>query len=407
MSAAAGLRPMQTAAYAFMGLPLAFVALPIYVHLPGLYAGFGLPLATIGAVLLAARLQDALVDPLIGAWSDGIGRRRALLLGLPPLAAGFAGLVAPPFAPGAVWLLAMLCLVHLGYSLASINHQAWGAELVDSPLARTRLVAVREGCALIGVLLAAVLPSLLAAEPSVGLARLAWLLALWLAVAALALWRLPESRQIRTASLDGLGKAWRSRRFRLLLAVFAPSGIAAALPATLVSFFVADVLRAGALTGVFLALYFISAAAGLPLWVSLARRWGKLRAWGACMLLVILVFACAGLLGPGDSLAFGLICVLSGIALGAELALPASLLADLVEREGGHAGAFFGCWNLVAKLNLAFAAGLALPLLGWLGYTPGGGGALAMLSLVYAGLPVLLKLFSFALLWRLHREIES
>ena len=58
-------------AYGLLGLPLAFVALPLYVLLPNHYAReFGMPLATLGAVLLAARLFDAFTDPLLGRWSD-------------------------------------------------------------------------------------------------------------------------------------------------------------------------------------------------------------------------------------------------------------------------------------------------------------------------------------------------
>jgi GPH family glycoside/pentoside/hexuronide:cation symporter len=59
-----------------MGLPLAFVALPLYVVLPNHYAReFGMPLATLGAVLLGARLFDAFIDPLIGRWSDRLFAR--------------------------------------------------------------------------------------------------------------------------------------------------------------------------------------------------------------------------------------------------------------------------------------------------------------------------------------------
>ena len=48
-------------------------------------------------------------------------------------------------------------------------------------------------------------------------------------------------------------------------------------------------------------------------------------------------------------------------------------LADLVGRRlaGQAEGAVFGWWNGASKLNLALAAGLALPLLEWLGYAPG------------------------------------
>ena len=53
--------------YGAPGFPLAFVALPLYVVLPNHYAReFGVPLALLGAVLLGARLFDAVVDPLIG-----------------------------------------------------------------------------------------------------------------------------------------------------------------------------------------------------------------------------------------------------------------------------------------------------------------------------------------------------
>ena len=57
-------------------------------------------------------------------------------------------------------------------------------------------------------------------------------------------------------------------------------------------------------------------------------------------------------------------------------------------------GAYFGLWTLATKLNLALAAGIALPLLGALGYAPGSRdpAALSALALVYAGVPSVLKL---------------
>ena len=58
--------------YGALGFPLAFVALPLYVMLPNHYATtLGVSLAGLGAVLLAARLLDAVVDPWIGRVCDG------------------------------------------------------------------------------------------------------------------------------------------------------------------------------------------------------------------------------------------------------------------------------------------------------------------------------------------------
>ena len=88
------------------------------------------------------------------------------------------------------------------------------------------------------------------------------------------------------------------------------------------------------------------------------------------------------------------------------LALPGALLAGVIQANGdsGKAeGAYFGWWNFATKLNLALAAGLALPLLGALGYTPGtrSESGLQMLGLAYAVLPCVLKLAAAAALYGL------
>ena len=59
--------------YGLMGAPLAFVALPLYVLLPNHYAReYGVPLASLGATLLAVRLADTVIDPLLGRWADSV-----------------------------------------------------------------------------------------------------------------------------------------------------------------------------------------------------------------------------------------------------------------------------------------------------------------------------------------------
>ena len=65
-------------AYGLLGLPLAFAALPLYVVLPHYYASnLGLPLASVGALLLLVRLMDAGAEPLLGRLSDRLYRRTA------------------------------------------------------------------------------------------------------------------------------------------------------------------------------------------------------------------------------------------------------------------------------------------------------------------------------------------
>ena len=408
----------QTLAYGVLGLPLAMAALPMYVYLPQLYAqAGGMSLGLLGALLLGARVADAGIDPLLGAWADRARRRPLLVaLALPFLAAGLFGLMHPPESGTAAWLLLFMLITFFGFSLATVAYQAWGAEAGGDAAGRTRLTASREGFGLLGVLLAAVLPGLLSAELGRGLSLLAWIYPALLAAAAWLCWRgAPVApHAARPGAAIGLMQAWRNARFTRLLALFAVNGIAAALPATLVLFFVADVLRAPAWGGAFLAMYFLAGVLCLPLWVGLARRLGRMRAWAAGMLLACAAFTGAYGLGSGDTWQFALVCLLSGAALGADLALPAALLADIAEDEAGAAGqsgagACFGWWNLVAKLNLALAVGLALPLLAWLGYRPGvvDEQALGALAAVYCLLPLALKLLAAALCWRWRFQLEQ
>ncbi|MEP7275099.1 MAG: MFS transporter [Betaproteobacteria bacterium] len=403
----AGIGTPARIAYGLLGLPLAMAALPLYVHLPKFYGDhLGVPLASLGVLLLVLRLADGIVDPALGAWSDRALSRKLLIgAAMPLLALGIAALFMPPVGSATallVWLGVSLALVYFAFSLATINHNAWGAELSTDPAERTRITAVREGLALAGVVLASLAPEWLggAGGDAVGLPRLAVVFAVVaVAITAYTLVRAPAGVRERPAAaplLRRMGAPMGDPLFRRLLVAFMCNGIASAIPATLVLFFVADVLQAEARQGMFLALYFVAGAAGMPLWVRLSARIGKVAAWRVAMIVAIAAFIWAWRVGPGDDTAFGAICVASGLALGADLALPPSLLADVIGRRGPMqaAGAYFGVWTLATKLNLALAAGLALPLLGALDYAPGtrAPGALAALALVYAAVPCVLKI---------------
>lgn len=403
-------------AYGLFGLPLAMAALPLYVHLPKFYGDYlGVDLALLGTLLLALRLADGILDPLLGVWSDRARSRKRLIAGAAPvLAVGMVALFFPlPRAEGAlvVWLGVALAVVYAAFSLATINHNAWGAELSQDPVERTRITAVREGLALLGVVAASIAPTLLgrAGQPETGLPGFAWLFVAIVALCAVVTLRAPAAPRTAMAAgatWAGIGAPLADPLFRRLLVAFMANGIASAIPATLVLFFIADVLVADAQQGFFLALYFVAGAAGLPLWVRLSARVGKVHAWAIAMVTAIVAFIWAWDLAAGDTEAYAVICALSGLALGADLALPPSLLADVIGRDGQQraAGAYFGLWTLATKLNLALAAGIGLPLLAALGYSPGtrAASALSALAFVYAAVPCVLKFGAIAALYRFH-----
>ncbi|MBC7649126.1 MAG: MFS transporter [Vitreoscilla sp.] len=391
-------------AYGLLGLPLAFVALPLYVILPNYYAKtFGVPLATLGAILLGARLFDAFIDPLLGRLSDRLFARsaasvlRAGLLSAVVLAVGFALLFFPQVAaPGAliVWVSAMLMVTYAAYSFLSVSHQSWGALLGGNEAERSRIVAWREGLGLVGVVLASVTPVALGLPATTVIFFIA-LAAGWLAWTRAVQ---PATKASHAAQPGAIWLPFKHANFKRMLTVFMLNGMASAVPATLVLFFIQDRLQApSSMEPLFLGSYFLTAALSIPLWLAVVKRIGLAKAWLCGMALAIAVFAWATQVGAGQSTAFLIITSLSGVALGTDLALPGALLAGVIQRNGDSGkleGAYFGWWNFATKLNLALAAGLALPLLGLFGYAPGSRStdALQALVIAYCVLPCVLKL---------------
>ncbi len=404
--------------YGFLGFPLAFCALPLYVLLPNLYAReFGVALSTLGAILLGTRLMDALIDPVLGRWCDRLyarsldsvlwfGALAALLLVI-----GFGLLFFPPVREPqtlVVWAAGLLVLTYAGYSALSVAHQSWGAMLGGNEWVRSRIVAWREGLGLVGVVAAALLPSWLGLGTMVAV----FSVSLFFGWAA---WRTavrPVARPQTAHSVD-MWLPWRVADFRKLILVFSLNGIASAVPATLVLFFVQDRLQASeAVQPLFLGAYFICGALSMPLWLAAVKRFGLQTSWLAGMGLAIVVFLSALQMGPGDTVPFMVVCALSGVALGSDLALPSAMLAGVIGRanhRGVAEGSYFGWWNFAAKLNLALAAGVTLPLLQWFGYTPGvrDANALEALAWTYCLLPCALKAIAALALYSFNFKPET
>jgi Na+/melibiose symporter-like transporter len=415
-------------AYGLMGFPLAFAALPLYVILPNHYAReFGVPLATLGAVLLGARLFDAFIDPALGRLTDRLfARSTAAVLALGAAAAlvlaiGFALLFFPLVSePGAlvIWATSMLMLTYAGYSALSVAHQSWAAMLGGNEAQRSRIVAWREGLGLLGVVTASVLPVLLGLPVTTAVFFAALAIGWWgwqRSVRPVTLTQHAASE--KPAAPTSVWQPFRQASFRRLLAVFMLNGIASAIPATLVLFFIQDKLAAPAsFEPLFLGSYFLCAALSIPLWLAVVKRIGLARSWLVGMVLAMSVFVWASQVGNGEVLAFVLICALSGVALGADLALPSALLAGVIQNNRQQTttdmptatadpgtGAYFGWWSFATKLNLALAAGLALPLLDLFGYAPGVRDAAALNALVvaYCVLPCVLKALAAGALYLL------
>jgi len=423
-------------AYALPGLPLAALTLPVYIFVPAYYGELGVPLALIGYALLAVRLLDAVTDPLIGFLSDRLplpyGRRKPwLVVGIVPTLLAVWMVFVPPAAPGIGYLLGWSAVLSIGWTLIILPYTAWGAELAEDYDGRTAVTGHREGLVVVGTLLATATPAVLDALGIGGLTQSLRVLAVALIIllplaTAVCLWRVPAPRNYsvqRVRLREGLAAIRHNKAFARLIAAFLINGWANGLPASLFVLYVTHVLVAPQMVGTLLFVYFLAGMVAIPGWLWLARRWNKHQAWVTSMLLACVTFIWVPFLGAGDVMLFALICVVSGFAVGGDLILPGAIQADVVDVDTAQTGEqrtglYFAMWSLATKLSLALAAGIAFPLLALFGFqadtAPGpesanGSGSLFAVSMLYAGLPVILKLPALVLMWNfpLSRDVQA
>ena len=402
----------QPLIYGLASWPLAMLGIPLYVYLPTYYHQFGLELALVGSMLLLARVSDVISDPLVGLLCDYSGRRGRyvlIILGWALLLIGLWQLLLPSQA--SAWhLLIWAMWVYLAWTLIMIPYQALSAEVSLQAHVKTYYTASREGFAVIGVITVLVLPFLL--DNSQDYRQLFSLLYPLVSISlsltlAFMLWRLrllkptPLEHKATLVNLDSMRLIWRDDSSRRLLPAYFLNSLANALPATLFLLFVEHYLQLSDYMGLLLLGFFLSGILALPLWVWLSKKVGKYSAWRISMISACLSFIWVFSLAPGNLWGFAAICLISGLSVAADVALPASIQADIAQdlsrRNGSISGLLFAVWGMLTKLALALAVGLALPALGWLGWEQQSTESLQGLLWLYAGAPVALKLV--ALYW--------
>ena len=386
-------------AYALPAFALAVVGIPIYVYIPKFYTDVvGVDIATIGALLLVMRSFDAISDPVIGALSDRTvsrwGRRRPyLMFGIVPLVLSIYALFVPPLAlgPGAAawWFGITLMIAFLLWTIVTVPYESLGPEISFDYDERTSILGLRDGLLILGTVCAAASPivvakvlhlSATAADErekfaAVALCYAPFLIAFcWICVAGV-------REHARTIAARPTSNPWREARslfgnrpFVILLASYTVTALGGNLPATLIPYYVQYVIGDPDASS-FLLLYFVTGVLLLPFWIWLAKRIGKKAAWLWSGSLNAASFACVFFLGHGQSQEFAILVAISGIGFGATLALPSAMQADVIDYEelrSGHRreGEIIGVWSVAKKLAAALSVGMALPILGWVGYVP-------------------------------------
>jgi Na+/melibiose symporter-like transporter len=308
-----------------------------------------------------------------------------------------------------------------GWTLIQIPYLSWLVSLSSDAQERIRIASLREFLGLIGLLLSALIPALmvyLGYSSSEALRAVVWI-ALLLGATTLTLLmakvRLTPSTRKEDSQTDS-ASTWRpiqrNRLARRLAISWFFNGLANGVPATLFPLYITTVLLLPESDRtLYIAIYFFACIISIPVWIKLTRTLDRIDLWRAGMFISAVVFIPASLLGSDTAWLFVPICLLTGAMLGADLAIPHAIQADVADYHHWRFGQsqpnlLFALWNMITKLALALSATLAFGLLELVGQTP------LALALIYALVPSVFKVIAvlvvrdFKLSANIHKRIK-
>ena len=369
------------------------------VILQGIYAKhFDIPLTSIALVVLLARLFDAVLDPLVGFYSDryyrNTGSRKPFLLagGLLLLLASY-GLYFPPEQVGVVYFASFYMAVYIGWTLFEIPHISCASELANSTSEKNLVYSFRNVAGYTGVLLFYCIPLLPffdsqeitpdTLQVSYGIAAILLLPLIYLCLTVV-----PDGQPLRQVNPQKrvLPKNWaavgRSLRwltgnqvFLHVTVTFLVSTIGFSMWLSLIFIYVDGYLKMGDVFAQIFMLAYVVGILATPLWYQVANRWGKKLVWSVALLLLMISFIYTTTLTVGATSLENLVLLKTVQTLGVTsigVIVPA-MISESVDygcwKLGNEDTAmYFSIYTLISKGAAAIASALALAIAGWYGF---------------------------------------
>ncbi len=375
----------------------AAMIIPILILMPKFYADVVLvPLGFLAMAIAIARSLDALSDPLMGWISDHtrtrLGRRRPyMLVGAPLCGLAFFCLLNPPASlsggRAAIWFGITFILYFIFHTVYVLPHYALGPELTQNYHDRSTLFAWRESFTILGTIVAAAAPGVMMKAWHLTDRQVYFRLGIFFGLLVAVLYTLlvvtikerPDFVARESNPLvPGVRRALRNRPFGILLGSYVVGSIAGAIPATMMPFFNAYVIRPpdpAVWLSKLLVGYFAFGFLSLPMWVWIARRIGKLNAWLTSFFLGISGGGAMFLLRPGDIHWLMVLICWAGIGFGAGLFLTPSMQADVIDYDELYTGKrreaqYTAFWSMLPKFVAIPSAAVPIAILASLGYIP-------------------------------------
>lgn len=378
-------------AWATLSIPLAGIGLPLGVFLSPFYAeNMGVGVATTGAIFMALRIWDLLIDPVMGHLVDTrpsrLGRiRHWLILAVPILAIATFFLYLPMSeSASAGYLIFWLLIFFVGFTLFQTPTLAWVPAIATTYDERSRVFMWFEVINVIALLGFLIIPELVSERLDVKVNLMGAALIIMLPITVVLACRFVPDPPLTEEGNDDAGVSLSSLKgvfangplVRILIA-YVSIGIAVA--GTGATYLWAAKWGYGLETGagLVLAIFFISGMGCLPLWVRLSERLEK-----HTTVMVICFFSGASFLiylplreiASFASMSVG--AVLSGVGFSAAFTLLRSMLADLIEVELAQTGTdrsgfYYALLSGAFKTGASMAIGIPYILLGVIvGFNP-------------------------------------
>ncbi|MBX3507228.1 MFS transporter [Parvibaculum sp.] len=413
----------QIGAYALPSIPMSALGLPIVVYLPPFYGHeMGLGLTVAGTIFMLARFWDVFTDPVLGMVSDRFpsrwGRRRHwIVLSTPILLVSGYMLFMPNPPVTWVYLAVWMFVLYIGWTLLTISHMSWGAELSEDYDERSTIQGMREFLLILGMFTVLALPAIIemVAEEGAGgrekVAAMGWFILILLPITvALAVWKAPEFKSVPHAQIPWQ-KAWaiiaRNRLLQRVLLADLLVNIAPAITGSLYIFFAIHVMELPRHASLLLLVYFIFGFVGIPFWIRLSHMAGKHKTLAIAMVYGAISLPLVVFFPRGEFWWLFLGNSLYGIAYGAGSFLLRSIMADVIDTDylksgQRRTGLYYSLLTMTAKIGAALAVGITYPILDYIGFMPGGGNSPETLNefmAMYVTLPAITMLAAAFVMW--------
>jgi len=386
--------------YSLPSIPITSAQMIVYIIIPPIYSLLpSVGIAITGLAIMLSRFVDMISDPIMGAYLDKtvskLGWKIWLVFGFPLISIGIYILLNPIYKFEVLTLFLGLIAVTLGWTFFSITWWSIGIAISkNSSKNRFKVVSFRELLTIPGIILGLIIAyySDLSGE--------IYLITSLLLLSPLLIKKIPIPKisiQEKSSYFYNVKLFFKyNTNFRNLCLAYFFIGLSNGITSILFILFVQYII--GGSPFYFLIIYFISAFIGLPFIYLLGTKYKKNKVWIVFIVLACVSFLPVYFLENGDSLKFLIVCVISGFCLSADLILPASIQANIIDQEQKKdkkvlVGKIYSVWSLIQKLTLAVSAGVCLPLLGYFGFNPSEvNPALGPLSVFYGITPIILRL---------------